>query len=306
MKFLSVLLLACMVVLAPKAQTSQAALQIGIFADADSLPLIVAQEEGLFSREGVAVNLVRFTSAVERDSALQAGKLDGLVTDILAVMLLNEGGFPVKITSLTNGRYGIAASPGSSLRTVMDLKGRSAAISLNTIIHYFTDMSTEEAGLAAGSVNLVPIPKMPVRMEMLLAGQVDAAVMPEPFLTTATLKGARILAASDDAGLEAGVLAFRTPVLNDRLDALQKFYKAYWEAAQRINASPDRYRRVLAASLSFPDEAAKAFVFPVYRKPALPSESSMQKAGRWLVGKGLLKALPKTADLVDARAASGW
>jgi len=164
MKFLSVLLLACLVVFAPQAQTPQTPLQIGIFADADSLPLIVAQEEGLFSREGVAVNLVRFSSAVERDSALQAGKLDGLVTDILAVMLLNEGGFPVKITSLTNGRYGIAARPGSSMRTVKDLKGRSAAISLNTIIHYFTDLSMEEAGLAAGSVNLVPVPKMPVRI----------------------------------------------------------------------------------------------------------------------------------------------
>ncbi|MCX8013500.1 MAG: ABC transporter substrate-binding protein, partial [Rectinema sp.] len=230
----------------------------------------------------------------------------GLITDILAVMLANEGGFPVKITSLTNGRYGIAVSPGSSVRAMKDLAGRSAAISLNTIIHYFTDWSTEAAGLPSGSVTLVPVPKMPVRMEMLLAGQIDAAVMPEPFLTAASLRGARVLISSDDEGLEAGVLAFRSQALQTRLDAIRKFYRAYWEAAQRINSSPERYRRILIDSLGFPEDAAKVFVFPVYKKPALPSNTSMERAGRWLLGKGLAKTMPVIADLVDLRAISGW
>ncbi|MCX8013275.1 MAG: ABC transporter substrate-binding protein, partial [Rectinema sp.] len=72
MKSSLLLLLACVVILAPQAQTQQAPLQVGIFADADSLPLIVAQEEGIFAKEGVAVQMIRFSSAVERDSGLQA------------------------------------------------------------------------------------------------------------------------------------------------------------------------------------------------------------------------------------------
>jgi len=116
----------------PSAPTSQVPLRIGIFSDADSLPLIVAEKEGFFQRAGVAVDLVWFSSAMERDSALQAGKLDGAVTDALAVILANNGGFPLKITSLTNGRYGVAVSPHSGIQSMKGLEGKNVAVSLNT------------------------------------------------------------------------------------------------------------------------------------------------------------------------------
>jgi len=229
MKLFSVLLIALAALVQPWAQPSvQTAgpLRIGIFADADSLPLIVATNEGLFQREGVEVNLVRFSSAVERDSALQAGKIDGAVTDVLAVVLANQGGFPLKITSLTNGRYGVAVSPKSNIQSMKELGGKNVAVSLNTIIHYFADWSAERAGLDQNSLTLVPVPKMPVRLEMLLSDQISAAVLPEPFLTAAKLRGAKILISSDDSGLEAGVIAFPPSVIAKNTVAIQRFYRA--------------------------------------------------------------------------------
>jgi len=308
MKTLSVLVIALAALVQPYAQpvAQPASLSIGIFADADSLPLIVAANEGLFQREGVTVNLVRFSSAVERDSALQAGKIDGAVTDVLAVVLANQGGFPLKITSLTNGRYGVAVSPKSNIQSMKELAGKDVAVSLNTIIHYFTDWSAKQAGVDAGALNLVPVPKMPVRLEMLLSDQIAAAVIPEPFLTTAKLRGAKILVSSDDSGLEAGVLAFPPAVIGKNADAIQRFYRAYWEAAQRINARPDQYRSMLVDSLSFPEEAARVFLFPKYVKPRLPSPASIENAEQWLLSKGLAKVPPKPADLVDASMVSGW
>lgn len=309
MNIFSVLFFAFVALLQPWAQSSAQAvapLRIGIFADADSLPFIVAANEGLFQREGTEVSLVRFSSAVERDSALQAGKIDGAVTDVLAVVLANQGGFPLKITSLTNGRYGVAVSPTSNIQSMKELEGKNVAVSLNTIIHYFADWSARQAGLSQNALALVPVPKMPVRLEMLLSDQIAAAVLPEPFLTAAKLRGAKILVSSDDSGLEAGVLAFPPSVIAKNAAAIQRLYRAYWEAAQRINAKPDQYRQVLVDSLSFPEDAARAFVFPTYVKPRLPSQASIESAEAWLLSKGLVKALPKPADLVDASMVSGW
>jgi NitT/TauT family transport system substrate-binding protein len=311
MKIFSVLLIAIVALIQPYAQSAArtaqpVSLSIGIFADADSLPLIVAANEGLFQHEGITVNLVRFSSAVERDSALQAGKIDGAVTDVLAVILANQGGFPLKITSLTNGRYGVAISPKSNIQSMKELEGNNVAVSLNTIIHYFADWSATQAGLGAGALTLVPVPKMPVRLEMLLSDQIAAAVMPEPFLTAAKLRGAKILVSSDDSGLEAGVLAFSPSVIAANADAIRRFYRAYWEAAQHINARPDQYRPMLVGSLSFPEEAARAFVFPNYVAPRLPSQASIDNAAQWLLSKGLIKAPPKPAELVDASMVSGW
>ncbi len=288
------------------ANTPHTTLKIGIFADADSLPLIVADTEGLFAQEGVKVELVRFSSAIERDSALHAGKIDGAVTDVLAVVLANQGGFPLRITSLTNGRYGVAVSPDSTITSMQGLEGKDVAVSLNTIIHYFAEWSATQAKMSPSAMRLVPIPKMPVRLEMLLAGKLAAAVMPEPFLTEAKLRGARILVASDDSGLEAGVMAFPTSTIARAPNELASFYRAYWKAAQRINETPDKYRQVLVNSLSFPEDAARAFVFPSYVAPRLPSRASIESAEQWLLAKGLIKTAPDPSSIVDARLVGGW
>jgi NitT/TauT family transport system substrate-binding protein len=288
------------------AQPSAKPLRIGIFADADSLPFMLCESDKLFAAEGVQVELLRFQSAVERDSALQAGALDGVVSDLLAVMLATQAGFPLKITSLTDGRYGIAASPSSSAKKLSDLAGKSIGISSNTVIHYAVDSLMTAADVDTRYINLLPVPKMPVRLEMVLAGQTEAAGMPEPFLTTARIRGARILAATDDFGLGAGILAFTPSVLEKRLAEVTALYRAYWKAAQRINAAPDSFRPLLVKKAGFPEEAAKAYDFVVYKKPRLPSQADISRASTWLIGKGLLSSAPNPESLLDGRAVSGF
>jgi NitT/TauT family transport system substrate-binding protein len=285
-------------------QSSISALRLGIFADADSLPFLACESEGSFVSEGISVQLIRFQSAVERDSAFQAGAVDGIISDVLAVLLSSQAGFSVRITSLTDGRYGIAVSPSSGIRSLEDLKGKSIAISSNTVIHYMVDTFLLKAGISSAEVSLVPVPKMPVRLEMLLGGQVAAAGMPEPFLTTAVTKGSKVLAATDDLGLGAGVLVFSEKALDAKIETIRALYSAYWKAAQKINANPSAYRFLLREKLGFSKEAAETFVFVVYKKPRLPTEDDVAMAAAWLRGKGLLKKDTGFANIIDARALS--
>lgn len=284
---------------------AQTELKIGIFADADSLPFLLCEEENLFAAEGAKVQLVRFQSAVERDSAFQAGAVDGVISDILAAILAHQAGFPLAITSLTDGRYGIALSPGSSISSLAELKGKSIAISSNTVIHYMTDRFLKDAGLKSQDAQLVPVPKMPVRLEMLLGGQIAAAGMPEPFLTTARTRGAKVLAATDDYGLGLGVLLFSRKALSSKGGEIKALYRAYWKAASRINASPKSFGSLLTQKLGFSKEAAEAFVFVTYRKPRLPSQADLGNAQEWLREKGLLKSEVQASDIFDASIIQG-
>lgn len=287
------------------AQPTPSPLRIGIFADADSLPFLVGEAENLFQLSGISVELVRFQSALERDSAFQAGKVDAVISDLLAAILAAQAGFPIKITSLTDGRYGIALAPAEKATKIAELAGKTIAISSNTVIHYAVDTFLAQAGVKAGTVELLPVPKMPVRLEMLLSGQVAAAGMPEPFLTTARAKGARILAATDDFGLGAGVLLFLEPILNQRLGDVRKLYDVYWTAAKKINENPDSYRQLLVKKVGFPEEAAASYKFVVYKKPRLPSQDDLAGAVAWLSAKGLLKSGFDARALLDARAVEG-
>ena len=78
-------------------------LKIGILPNEEVLPVYVAQEEGFFEKHGIDVEIVNFQSAAERDAAIQAGAVDGVEGDLLAVALIRQGGTPVKAVSLAMG-----------------------------------------------------------------------------------------------------------------------------------------------------------------------------------------------------------
>jgi ABC-type nitrate/sulfonate/bicarbonate transport systems, periplasmic components len=285
------------------AEQAGAALKVGVLSDADSLPLLVARDEGLFEKAGAKVELVRFQSAIERDAALQAGSVDGTVSDLLALVLMNQNGFAVRATSLTDGRYGLAAKPGSSIASAAELGDVAVGLSTNTVIQYAAETMEAKAGVPRERIKGIAVPKMPVRLELLLSGQLEAACLPEPLLSVACAKGAKLLAASDDSGLGAGIIMFSKAALDSKMEGIAAFYRGYAAAAAAIDAKSDSYRGYLVDKAGFPAEARDAFRFVVYREPRLPSPEAIASVAAWLKAKSVLAADAKVdpAALVDGR-----
>src|SRR5688500_9009401 len=73
---------------APQGNTQT--LKIAVLPIIDTLPMYVAQQEGLFARYNVSVEFIPVASAPERDQLLAAGGADGTVNETLAVMLFNR------------------------------------------------------------------------------------------------------------------------------------------------------------------------------------------------------------------------
>ena len=65
-------------------------LKIAVLPIIDTLPMYVAEAEGLFAKHGVTVELIPVASAPERDQLLAAGQADGTINETLAVMLFNK------------------------------------------------------------------------------------------------------------------------------------------------------------------------------------------------------------------------
>lgn len=284
--------------------SEQQPLRVGIMPDADSLPFLVAEAEQLFADEQVPVELVRFQSPVERDAALQAGKLDGIVGDVLGALFLEQAGFDISITSITNGRYGLAASPKSGITSIRQLSGKPVGVSSNTIIEYIASTMASRSGLASSMPTMLAVPKIPVRMELLLSGQLEAACLPEPLYTLVLTKGAVALGDSVQLGEAPGVMIFTAASVKEKSKQLTGFYKAYWKAAQRINAHNEAYRSFLVDQAQFPAPVKDAFSFVTYTKPALPSEAQIGEVEQWMMERNLLSNSISYAKLVDASVVS--
>ena len=171
-------------------------IKIGLMPDEATLPYYVAAQEGIFTNHGLDVEIIPFQSAMERDSALIAGEIDAAENDPVGVILMRNAGYDLKIVSLelqetpAKMRFAIIASPASNISSVADLEGKKIAISMNTIIEYITDTLVGDTEV---KVKKVEVKKVPLRMQMLLSNEIDAATLPEPLASYALYKGAKLV-----------------------------------------------------------------------------------------------------------------
>lgn len=279
---------------------------IGLMPDVDSIPFIIAQEKGFFKEEGLTVTLKPFKSAVDRDSALQSGNLDGAISDMLAEAFAKEGGFNTVITSLTSGSYKLVINKDEKITSIKELKGKDLALSKNTIIEYVTDKVMAEGGLAPEDIHKVVIPQIPARLEMLQNAKVAAATLPEPMASIAVRNGGKILNSSDQLGINPGVLIFTTKAVNEKEKELQAMYRAYNKAIQYLSREPvENYIDLLIEKGGFPESVKGALVLPQYKKAAVPKTKDVEDCMAWLQARALIQKAYPYQEVVDDRFVKG-
>ena len=283
------------------------AMRIGALPAADSLALYVAADEGLFRKHGLDVDIVPFQSAIELGAAVRAKAVDGYFGDIINMVLLHESGVPQSIVATTSyvspsmpdaRFFGIAVSPGSARKTVDDLRGARVAIGRATIVDFMLDRMLEKEGRDSAFVEHLDIKQIPVRLQMLMAGQVDAAVLPEPLLSLAEARGAAVVLDDRKLSMPLAVVAFhREQAVPERV---APFQAALAEAMGKINADPESYRQVMAAKKLLPAGATsyRMVRFDPARTPyGLPAPDDMRDVLDWMHARNLLR--PGAKDGAD-------
>ena len=274
-------------------------LNVGVINSISLLPLLVAEEQGYFEAEGVEVNLSYFKAAKDRDAALQAGELDGVLCDQIAISMYQNAGLDMQITGKTDGGFTIVAGEASGIESLEDIAGKKVAISENTVIEFTLDKLLEQAGLTADSVEKVAIPSMPTRLEMLTTGEIDAAVMPNPFSDTAIANGGKALANIEgDSDLYISVTAFNKAVIKANEAAIAKYYRAYNQAVNYINHTDiAQFEDVIIETIGYPETMRGNIVAPTFHENTLPTAETVEETLKWCREKGLLE-IELTADQI--------
>jgi NitT/TauT family transport system substrate-binding protein len=292
---------------------ASATLKIGLLLIEDSVPFYVAEQEKLYSGNNLDVELIPFLSALERDSALAAGAIDGAIADPVGAILFDQGRGLIKITSLCLGKtpaegvFAILAAPGSTIADVAGLKNIEIAVSSGTIIEYVTDRMLERHGFSPAEIKKIDVKKMPIRMQMLLADSVQAATLPEPLASIAVENGARILLtdATGDESLSQTVVVFRTDVLSTRSGEVAGLFRAYRQAVEALNSTPEKYRGLFVDKARIPPHMAAGYPIPVYPLPEPFARTQYEPIMAWLSAKQLVAELSYESmvatDFLDGR-----
>ena len=275
-------------------------INIGVMPDVESIPFIIAEKNGYFAREGVKVNIEHFKSAQDRDSALQSGKLDGVITDIVAVVFANEGGFDLRMIAKNDGNIELLAGPESGIKSVEEIKGKDIGLSTNTIMEYSLDKMLADAQLAPADINKVAVPQLPTRLEMLQGGKIDAAILPEPLAGLAVKNGALVLNSTDRMAHKAGAIAFTGKSLKENAEAIKAVFRAYNEGVAYLAREPVAgYADFIIETQGFPLDIKDSLQLPQYSQAELPDEKIVAQVVQWMQAKKLIKGSYEYNDLVD-------
>lgn len=273
------------------AKQSESYINIGVMSSMDYLPLAVAQENGFFDNEGIQVTIHKFYSANERDAAFQSGNLDGTILDYTGAAIQRSGGVDLKLTSQCDGTFVLIAGEDSGIHNVSDLEGKSIAVSRNTIIDFCTDVVVGNAGIPIESISKVEINKIPLRLEMLRNGKIDATMLPDPFATIALQDGNRSLMDIQELELHVTGIAFHQKAIEEKEETLKSFYRAYNKAVTHINSQPSsNFHSLLVSDIGFPADIVSTVKLPTYSIAQLPSESDLKRVEQWLKTKNLVSA----------------
>jgi NitT/TauT family transport system substrate-binding protein len=266
----------------------------------------VAEKDAYFAQQGITVELVQFASALERDTAIQTGQIDGQLNDLISTTLLNKDQDRVRAVRVARRampdrpQFSILAAPSSKIQTVNDLKGVEIAISSNTVIEYITDRMLQGSGFTSTEIKKIEVTKIPVRLELLSKGQVQAATLPDPFTPLAIKAGARVVL--DDTRFtqySLSVVSFRVDVLKTKPLTVKKFLAAYEQAVAAMTAHPATYMDLLIEKANIPEALRGSYTMPPFPSASVPTKTEVEDVVAWAMGKGLITTPIPYEKMVD-------
>ncbi|MBG0789163.1 MAG: ABC transporter substrate-binding protein [Desulfovibrionaceae bacterium] len=299
-----ILSISLVLIFSSTAMAGSTPMRFGVLPVLDTLPLQAAARDGLFEKHGLDVELVKFMSALERDTAMQAGQIDGYFGDLVATYLLISRNVPMRI-ALTSWRttpgypmFGFALSPENRNKDLAGVKGGKFGLSRSTVMEFLADKMTDSLGVERGHFEQVEIKKLPIRLQMLLTNQIDCALLPEPLLSLARLKGGATLATAENLDIPLTVLCLHEKYFANSGRDYLRFVAAYEEAVARIRENPEAYRSLMAETGRIPKPLVADFPIYPYPMADLPSAAELAEVQDWMLAKGLLKTrVPDTVAL---------
>jgi len=258
--------------------------RVGVMPAKESMPFYAEEKLGIFKKHGINLVVIPFRSALERDSAFEAGKIDGAINDIVGTVLLSKSGRNIKILRTM-------AKPSKEYPVFRIMKSGNAtekkdvAVSYNTVIEYVTDRIIEKNALK-GMLKKTEIKSVPLRMQLLLDGKVGYATLAEPLGTYAGMKGAGKV--YTDWGVQGSHVLFvaRGDMGND---ILNRILAAYDETCMAANKEKKSLKGFLWTKLSLPAELRDNYTLPDMLIGELPGIAEIRDVQSWMMGKKLIK-----------------
>jgi len=253
-RFLSILVIAAFILSACGASVEKnPPLKVGWSLWPGWYPLVIAEEQGLFEKHGVEVELAFYPLYGQTLAELDSSKIDagGLVVGD-ALPLATEGKVKiVLITDNSNGGDSIMAS--ADITSPADLRGKRIGVGLGTFGEVLVREMLKRNNISLRDVTLVNV--APEELPAALGKTVDAGHTYEPYTSEALQNGyTTAFSSAETPGLIPDVFIFRSKVATERPEDVRAFIAAFFEAQEWWAAHPEEAASLIAQATGLTPE----------------------------------------------------
>lgn len=273
-------------------------------------PLTLAKEAGIYKKHGLNVSIKKIPQK-DRHLAIASGDIQCAATTVETWIAWNANGVATKQIFQLDKSYGADGMVvRNNVTSIKELKGKTIGASAPGTAPYFTlAWFLHKNGLSVKKdvtvVNLEPA----AAAQAFLAGQNDAAMTYEPYLSTvraAPDKG-KIIATTLDYPMVMDTVGCTPKFIADNPKAAKALADGYFEALEMIAKEQDKAYQIMGADvkqsaeqfgnsakyLRWQDRAANQKFF------AGELQAFSKEAGELLLEIGIIKQIPDIASIID-------
>jgi NitT/TauT family transport system substrate-binding protein len=306
-------LLAVVAVVAFAAQAQETKVGIGISGWTGFAPLTLANEAGIFKKNGLDVSIKKIPQK-DRHLAIASGDIQCAATTVETWVVWNANGVATtQIFQLDKsyGADGMVVKP--AIASIKDLKGKTMAADAPGTATYFTlAWMLKKNGLSIKDVTVVNLAPQAAANAMIAGtGGIDGGMTYEPFLSAVRAKpeAGKIIATTLDYPMVMDTFGCTPKFLAENPKAAKALADSYFDALAMIKADPKKSYEIMGADvkqsgeafegsskyLRWQDREANAKFF------AGEHAAFSKEAADLLMEIGIIKQLPDMSKLADTR-----
>ncbi|NBD15838.1 MAG: aliphatic sulfonate ABC transporter substrate-binding protein [Cyanobacteria bacterium] len=225
-------------------------------------PWAIAQEEGLFEKNGANVRLQWFDGYLASMEALAAGQLDAncqtLNDTVSFVGDAVNGEVVVLVNDNSAGNDKIIAA--EEIQSIPELEGKEVAVEAGVVDDFLLTLALEEEGMSRSDVDIVDL-ETGAAAAAFAAGKVDAVGAFPPFWLTALKREGshELISSAAFPGAIPDLLVTSQKLIDERPDQVQALVNTWFDVLAFMADNPERSDEIMAQRADVTTEDLQLF-----------------------------------------------
>jgi len=270
--------------------------------------MFMAQQEGLFKKNGIHVELIHIPSSSRGIQAILAGEIAFSFMDGVNAAQANLKGANLVLVAGATNRQVFSLMGKPEYKRIADLKGKKIGITrVGSSTHTSALFALASVGLRTNDYQLLPLLEVPNIYTALAAGQIDAGIMSPPTNARAKRAGFVELMNVAKEGPEFVSVAVGTSrsYIKSNEENVRRVVRAYAEGVQLFKNNKPAAIRMIQKQLKVTDPEIQEDTYSQFREyleyPPYVSRKGLEAVLAELADKESAAKNIKPEDLMDMR-----